>query len=194
MVALFLYRSNVFKMKKLLIMLVGCLAVLTSFAQYRNIEIQAAGLTCSLCSNSIQKALKGLPFVAGVRTELKSNTFYIDLRPGSTPDPDMISRSVEKAGFSVGKMTMEVKFSPIEIKNDIHTQAAGQVYHFVNVKPQKIDGWQKVQMLDKGFVLPAEAKKNAKLSAMACYKTGYAAECCASSSITKGKRIYHITI
>jgi copper chaperone CopZ len=181
-------------MKKLVIMLAGCLVLTSVFAQYRNIEIQAAGLTCSLCSNSIQKALKSLPFVAGVRTELKSNTFYIDLRPGTTPDPDMISRSVEKAGFSVGNMTMEVKFSPVEIKNDIHTLAAGQVYHFVNVKPQKIDGWQKVKLLDKGFVLPAEAKKNAKLSGMACYKTGYAAECCTSSSIPKGKRIYHVTI
>jgi copper chaperone CopZ len=91
----------------------------SAFAHYRNIEIQACALTLNLCSNSIQKALKRLPFVAGVRTELKSNTFNLYLRPGTTPDSDMILHSVEIAGFSGGNITMKVKFSPVDIIYDI---------------------------------------------------------------------------
>jgi copper chaperone CopZ len=174
-----------------------CLLLLGCFVakgQYRNVEIHAAGLTCSLCSNAIQKALKGLPFVAGVQTELKSNKFTLDLRPGSTVDLDAISRKVEEAGFSVGKLLVEVKFGAIEIKNDAHTQVGNQLFHFLNVTPQRIDGWQKVQLLDKNFVLATEAKKNTKLTSMACYKTGFMAACCPSGNGTVSKRVYHVTI
>lgn len=163
-------------------------------AQYRNIEIHAAGLTCSLCSNAIQKALKSLPFVAGVNTELKSNKFSIDLRQGIPVDLDAISRKVEEAGFSVGKLTLEVKFNPVDIKSDVHTVANGQVFHFLNVQPRKIEGWQKVQLLDKNFVLSTEAKKNAKLTSMECFKTGIMASCCGSASGVSSKRVYHVTI
>jgi copper chaperone CopZ len=181
-------------MRSFFIFLVIMGSAIFAHAQYRNIEIQAAGLTCSLCSNAIQKALKGLSFVSGVQTELKSNTFSIDLRPGVPVDLDLISRKVEEAGFSVGKMSLEVKFSTVEVKNDVHTQVGGQVFHFLNVKPQKIEGWQKVQLLDKNFVLSAEAKKNAKLTTLECFKTGYMAACCPDAGATRGKRVYHITI
>ena len=165
-----------------------------SMGQYRNIELQAAGLTCSLCSNAIQKALKGLPFVSGVRTELKSNMFMIDLRPGVDVNLDMISLKVEEAGFSVGKLSVEIKFDAVQIKNDAHVQSAGHIFHFLAVKPQKIEGWQKVKLMDKSFVLSAEAKKNQKLTTMNCYKTGVTADCCGMGSFPKGKRIFHVTI
>ena len=165
-----------------------------SIGQYRNIEIQAAGLTCSLCSNAIQKALKGLPFVASIQTELKSNKFSINLREGVPVDLDAISRKVEDAGFSVGKLTLEVKFNAVDVKNDVHTVAGGQIFHFINVKPQKVEGWQKVQLLDKNFVLSADARKNAKLTTMDCFKTGVIASCCTSTTGNKSKRVFHVTI
>jgi copper chaperone CopZ len=165
-----------------------------SIAQYRNIEIHAAGLTCSLCSNAIQKALKSLPFVEGVQTELKSNKFTIEQRQGVPVDLDAISRKVEDAGFSVGKLTLEVKFNSVEIKNDVHTVANGQTFHFLNVKPQKVEGWQKVQLLDKNFVLSADAKKNAKLTTKDCYKTGTMASCCGDAAGAKSTRVFHVTI
>ncbi len=176
------------------LLIIVLVTINSAFAQYRNIEIQAAGLTCSLCSNAIQKALKSLPFVAGVRTELKSNKFTIDIRQGVPVDFDLISRKVEDAGFSVGKLSLEVKFAAIEVKNDVHTVANGQVFHFLNVKPQKIDGWQKIQLLDKNFLLSADAKKTSKLTAMECYKTGVTATCCMVPGVPKGKRVYHVTI
>jgi copper chaperone CopZ len=181
-------------MKKLFVFVLAAMSVFMANAQYRNIEIQAAGLTCSLCSNAIQKALKSLPFVAGVKTELKSNLFIIDLRPGIAVDLDQISRKVEDAGFSVGKLSLEVKFGAVDVKNDAHTIAGGNVFHFLKVNPQKVEGWQKIQLLDKNFVLSAEAKKNAKLTAMECYKTGVTSSCCDIPGVAKGKRVYHVTI
>jgi hypothetical protein len=91
-------------------------------------------------------------------------------------------------------LSVEIKFDAAQIKNDAHVKSAGHVFHFLAVKPQKIEGWQKVKLMDKSFVLSAEAKKNQKLTTMECYKTGVAADCCGMSAYPKGQRIYHVTI
>ena len=89
---------------KTLKILFGLLFVATiSNAQYRNIELQAAGLTCSMCSNAINKALKPLPFINKIDTDLKNNLFSITLWEGTTPDFDLLKKKVEEAGFSVGR-------------------------------------------------------------------------------------------
>ena len=171
-------------------------AFYTGNAQYRNIEIKAAGLTCSLCSNAIQKALKGLPFIASIDTELKSNVFRIALKPGMPVNFDLISRKVEEAGFSIGELTVEVKFPAAAIANDAHVEANGQLFHFMNVKPGQVAGWQKVKLLDKSFVLQPEAKKLAKATRFACYKTGFMESCCSEKTEVKvsPRRVLHVTI
>ncbi|MCU0375485.1 MAG: heavy-metal-associated domain-containing protein [Chitinophagaceae bacterium] len=169
---------------------------LSSNAQYRNLEIKAAGLTCSLCSNAIQKALKGLPFITSVETELKSNIFRIALKPGMPINFDLISRKVEEAGFSIGELTVEVKFPSAAIANDAHVEANGQLFHFMNVKSGQVAGWQKVKLLDKSFVLQPEAKKLAKTTRFACYKTGFMEACCSEKTDVKvsPRRVLHVTI
>src|SRR6478735_315736 len=72
-------------------------------AQFNKAELQASGLTCSLCSNAINKALKTLPFVESVQTDLNKNLFTITFKNGQRPDIDAISKKVEDAGFSVAK-------------------------------------------------------------------------------------------
>lgn len=182
-------------MKKAAAIMLGMVLLTTAVqAQYRNLEIQAAGLTCSLCSNAILKALKGLPYVQNVETDLKTNLFSVQLRSGFPVDFDMITRKVEEAGFSVGRMTVEVKFSPAEIKNDAHIVNGNQVFHFLAVQPQKIEGWHKVKLMDKQFVLSAEAKKNSKLTQMACYTTGITGSCCTTGNVPAGRRVYHVTL
>jgi copper chaperone CopZ len=48
-----------------------------SFAQISKAEIIATGLTCSMCSNAINKQLKTLPEVVTVETDLNTNTFTV---------------------------------------------------------------------------------------------------------------------
>ena len=166
-----------------------------SFAQsFRNIELQAAGLTCSMCNNAINKALKQIDFIQTVQSDIKKSLFIISVKDSMIPDFDIIRKKVEDAGFSVAKMTVEVNFVHQKIVNDEHVIIADKAFHFLNVKDQTINGWQKVQLVDKSFLVAGQVKKWQAATTMPCYKTGMAESCCTKWNIKAGQRIYHITI
>ena len=176
--------------------LLSCLLISSlSFGQsFRNIELQAAGLTCSMCSNAINKTLTKLDFVKSIETDLEKNLFIISIKDGMEPDFDAIRAKVENAGFSVGKMTVDVNFSNQKVVNDEHAVVNGTVLHFLNIKDQQINGWKRVQLVDKSFLLAGQSKKFQAATSMSCYKTGIAGSCCQSGNIKAGQRIYHVTI
>lgn len=170
-------------MKNLIIMIF----VLFSFganAQIKGVTIQASGLTCSMCSNSIFKALKTLDFVEKVDANIKTSSFEVSFKPNAVVDFDKLKAKVEGAGFFVANFTINYHFDALAISNDQHVNVGNSVFHFLNVKDAVLSGDKKIRLLDKGFVSAKEFKKNNNLTKMACYKTGE----------ENGKRIFHVTI
>ena len=156
----------------------------TANAQVKGVTIQASGLTCSMCSNSIFKALQKLDFVDKVDANIKTSSFEISFKPNAVVDFDKLKAKVEDAGFFVANFTVTYNFNAIAIANDKHINLGNTVFHFLNVKDGVLSGEKKIRFLDKGFVSAKEFKKNSSLTKMACYKTGTENE----------KRIFHVTI
>jgi copper chaperone CopZ len=73
-------------------------------AQLSKVEIVATGLTCSMCSNAINKQLKKIAEIEKVDVDLNSNTFTISLKKENNITPKILKESIQKAGFSVGSM------------------------------------------------------------------------------------------
>ena len=153
-------------------------------AQVTKATLQASGLTCSMCSNAINKSLQTLVFVDMVEANIKNSTFDIVFKSGSNADFDMIKNKVEDAGFFVAGFTATVNFDNLTVDNDTHVNVGNNVFHFLNVKNQTLTGEKTIRLLDKGFISAKEYKKNTSLTKMACYKTGE----------ENGKRIFHVTI
>ena len=149
-----------------------------------SVSLQASGLTCSLCSNAINKALKTLDFVDKVEPNIKNSTFDISFKPGRQVDLDELKKKVEGAGFSVARFTATVNFDHVTVANDEQLVVDGTAFHFLNVNYQVINGDKALRVLDKGFVTAKEYKKNSVYTKMECYKTG----------VMGGKRIFHVTI
>ena len=157
---------------------------MSSQAQIKSVTIQASGLTCSMCSNSIFKALKTLGFVDKVEANIKNSSFNITFKKDTQIDFDKLKAKVEDAGFSVAKFTVIMNVEKLTISNDTHVNVGNDVFHFLNVKDKVLSGDQAIRILDKGFVSAKEFKKNSSLTKMACYKSGE----------ENGKRIFHVTI
>ena len=153
-------------------------------AQVKGVTIQASGLTCSMCSNSIFKALKTLDFVEKVDANIKTSSFEIAFKPNAVVDFDKLKAKVEDAGFFVANFTITYRFDNLAISNDKHINVGNNVFHFLNVKDEVLSGDKKLRLIDKGFVSAKEYKKNSNLTKMACYKTGEANQ----------QRIFHVTI
>ncbi|HEX2682650.1 MAG TPA: heavy-metal-associated domain-containing protein [Ferruginibacter sp.] len=163
---------------------IAMLITVAATAQVKDVSIQASGLTCSMCSNSIFKALKTLDFVEKVDANIKTSSFLVYFKPNAVVDFDRLKAKVEDAGFFVANFTINYHFDDLAIANDQHVTVGNSVFHFLNVKDGVLSGEKKIRLLDKGFVSAKEYKKNSGLTKMACYKTGE----------ENGKRIFHVTI
>ena len=146
-------------MKKNLLFIAIVFSVVTH-AQVSGVSLKASGLTCSMCSNSIHKALKTLDFVLEVDANIKTYTFEISFKPNADIDFDLIRKKVENAGFSVVSFVATIAFNNVQVNNQEAT-IAGKSFVFINLKEPSLDGIKRVKILDKGFVSPKEYKRNA---------------------------------
>lgn len=128
-------------------------------AQATKVYLKASGLTCSMCSNSINKALKTLDFVENVDADLKTYTFEISFKANSKADFDKIKKKVEDAGFSVSGFTAFIIFNNVQVKNNKPVTIGDKTFLFVNTKEQPLNGVKEVKILDKGFISPKEYKR-----------------------------------
>lgn len=122
-----------------------------SNAQISKAEIIATGLTCSMCSNAINKQLKSMPEVKNVEIDLNSNTFIVSLADNNSLSPSIFKEKVEKAGFFIGSLILTVDAETLKKKSFV----------VVDGKESKNKEVQ-VQVLDKGYVTDKEFKKLSK--------------------------------
>jgi copper chaperone CopZ len=179
-------------MKKIIMtmMTMVCASLITQ-AQIQSANLQASGLTCSMCSNSIHQALVKLPFIEKVHANIKMSSFDITFNSIENVDIDALKNAVEDAGFFVAGLSLRTQVSSITIGKDTHLDLDGRLFHFLNAAGQSLDGNVTFQIVDRGFVPAKTFKKNSKLTSMACYQSGRTGSCCSKEA---GRRLYHVII
>lgn len=181
-------------MKKIFFMVMMVLGVVYSQAQFTKASLQATGLTCAMCSNAINKALMQVSFVESVKSDIKNSAFNIVFKQGQEVEIDALRKAVEDAGFSVGNLKMTGNFQEVKIENDKHIEIGKEVFHFLNVSEQVLNGEQTIMVVDKNFLTAKQFKKFSGASKMTCVQTGKAASCCVKDGIAADARVYHVTI
>lgn len=180
-------------MKKAIIIIALLLSTIHTFAQIQSASLTASGLTCSMCSKSIFKALEKLPSVKSVDVDIDQSVFNIQFKEGVKVEPDDIKNAVTGAGFAVASLTMTAVFPDTKIAKDTHLNFEGATYHFLNVEAHNISGQKTFTVVDKDYVSTGEFRRFKKMTQMKCYETGKTESCCASG-VAAGKRVYHITL
>jgi copper chaperone CopZ len=126
----------------------------TSLAQMQKAEIKATGLTCSMCSNAINKQLKAMSGVNTVTTDLNTNSFFVAFENNNTITPKMLKDAVEKAGFFIGSLELTLSVT------DLKKKESSYVLLDEFVSNNTVD--TKVKVYDKGYVTQKEFKKMQK--------------------------------
>ncbi|MFV8392864.1 heavy-metal-associated domain-containing protein [Flavobacterium sp. LB2P44] len=130
-----------------------------SYAQIAKAEIIATGLTCSMCSNAINKQLKSLTEVDSVATALNTNTFTVFLKKGNNIKPRVLKERVEKAGFFVGSIVITMPSDNLKTNDNKTSSLGGSTFVFLDEENQKNDGETKFKIYDKGYITQKEHKK-----------------------------------
>lgn len=151
-----------FNLKYIALSLLVFLIGVQSNAQISKAEIIATGLTCSMCSNAINKQLKSMAEVDSISTDLNTNTFTVYFKENSTLQPKVLKNAVEKAGFFVGSMVLTMKIDVAKVEDNSVAKIDDVSYIFIDPKTQISDNESKFRVLDKGYVTQKEYKKLTK--------------------------------
>lgn len=178
-------------MKRIFLIIAMALS-LPAMAQIKSASLTASGLTCSMCSKAIFKALSAVPSIGSVDADVENSTYLIQFKPGEKVVLDDLKKAVQDAGFSVAGLQVTATFTATEVFNDAHVEIDGSTYHFLNVPKQTLQGDKTFSIVDKNYVTAAQHKKYKKFTKMACFETGVMGSCCPSGKAAK--RVYHVTM
>ena len=160
-------------LKSFLFTLTAVLVFANADAQISKAEIVATGLTCSMCSNAINKQLKSLTDVDSVVIDLNTNTFVVHLKKEAIISPRVLKEKVEKAGFFVGSMIVTMNFDNTDISENIKVEKEGVALVIIDSKSKVLHGETRAKIMDKGYVTQKEYKKLTKsLSKISSYLDG----------------------
>lgn len=73
-----------------------------------NITLKVTGLTCSMCSFSVQKSVEKVYFVESVEANIEDTTFKIIFKKNKYVDFYALQNAVEDAGFFINKESVVV--------------------------------------------------------------------------------------
>jgi len=73
----------------------------------RTIAIQVDGLSCPFCAYGLEKHLKKINGVKGVKINMKSGKAIVALKSGAQVDDAALSEAVKKAGFTARGITRQ---------------------------------------------------------------------------------------
>jgi len=161
------------KKRILSIAIVGLVAIAHLHGQVTRAEIVATGLTCSMCSNAINKQLKSLAGVDSVTVDLNTNTFVVYVKKDASISPRTFKERVEKAGFFVGSMLISMQFDNTLIPENKKIEKDGMSLVILESRTPVLSGEVQVKVMDKGYVTQKEYKKLSKsFSKISTYQSG----------------------
>lgn len=73
-------------MKKLVSVIITALLAISSQAQFPKRSLQARGLTCAMCNNTVNKALQNVSFVESVQSDIKNSAKMVCVQTGKTAE------------------------------------------------------------------------------------------------------------
>jgi copper chaperone CopZ len=99
-------------MYKSFVILLFLLLTQFGYSKIVSAEIGVNGLTCSMCSRSVELAIKKLDFVEGVEMDLEKAHAIIKFKPEAIIDFKKIAKAVKDAGFSVRFLKLNLDTCP----------------------------------------------------------------------------------
>lgn len=174
-------------MKKLLI----AILLITStplMAQIKSVSLTASGLTCSMCSKAIYKALLKVSEIKNVNVDVEKSVYNITFKENAKIEIEDVKKAVTDAGFSVASMQIQANFNGVEVSDGCSITLSGNKLLFLAVNKQTLNGEKMITIVDKGYMSDRDFKKYSKMqgSENMFAKT--------TSAAGTNERVYHVTL
>lgn len=136
---------------KLKLFLVACSFVLVGSinAQIKSAEVLASGLTCSMCSKAIFKALSQLDFVDTVKVNIETSVYQLSFKKDSAVKIEGIRDAVYDAGFAIAKLSITADWKDKSAVKDLVFNDLGYQFKWQTKVNKTLSSNQKVVIVNK---------------------------------------------
>jgi copper chaperone CopZ len=122
------------------------------FSTILSAQVGIDGLTCSMCSNSVERLLYKLDFVEQVKMDLNQNQAIILFKKDKKVVISAIAQKVMDAGYSVRFLKALFTFDNITVENNGKYELAGDTYYFILNDSKALVGNTELTFLGKQYV------------------------------------------
>lgn len=130
-----------------------------TFAGIRWIDVGVNGLTCSLCTRSVEMSIRRVDFVDTVMMSLETTEGRIYVKPNVPVNLEEISKAVVNAGFSVRFITIKLGLDDVEVNDDGSFAWQSQLFKWIDYQGRSGKNEVVLQLIDDGFLPKKEASK-----------------------------------
>ncbi|MFM1841102.1 MAG: hypothetical protein RIR47_1151 [Bacteroidota bacterium] len=136
---------------KLKLLFVACSFVLVGSinAQIKSAEVLASGLTCSMCSKAIFKALSQLDFVDTVKVNIETSVYQLSFKKDSAVKIEGIRDAVYDAGFAIAKLSITADWKDKTAVKDLVFNDLGYQFKWQTKVNKTLSSNQKVVIVNK---------------------------------------------
>lgn len=120
--------------------------------QIKHASIQAAGLTCAMCSNAIYQSLISLPFIEDVTPDVEHSSFEIRFKSDKDIHPEAVRAAVEGAGFSIAQFSITIEFDRMTMPSDKNLSIKNITLNVINGEDVSLAHDMEFVFLDEGFL------------------------------------------
>lgn len=152
--------SNYFRILFISVLLLVCSNKTKAGIQW--IEVGVNGLTCSLCTRSVEMSIRKLDFVDSVVMNLETTEGKIFLRPNVPFNLAQIAKAIVKAGFSVQYVNVRFAFNNITIDPTGMFVDKEQTFQWVDYTHLSGKKHTTLKIVNEGFLPKKEATKYKK--------------------------------
>jgi len=137
-------------MKLKLFLMAGLFIIATSAnAQIKSAEVLASGLTCSMCSKAIFKALSSLPFVDTIKVNIETSVYQLNFKKDSAVKIESIRDAVYDAGFAIAKLSITANWKDKNAIKDLVFSDLGYQFQWQTKSNKMLSNTQKVFIVNK---------------------------------------------
>jgi len=137
-------------MKLKLFLMAGLFITATSAnAQIKSAEVLASGLTCSMCSKAIFKALSSLPFVDTIKVNIETSVYQLNFKKDSAVKIESIRDAVYDAGFAIAKLSITANWKDKNAIKDLVFNDLGYQFQWQIKSNKMLSNSQKVFIVNK---------------------------------------------
>ena len=135
-------------------------------ASIQFVSIGVNGLTCSMCTRSVEMSIRKLDFVDSVTMDLENTDGQIFIKQGADPDFQRIAKAVTDAGFSVRFMRISIAWNSAPAA-ELCFSIGQNTFQWIG-KPAALSTQSELELVGELFMPRKEALAARKMITGAC--------------------------